>query len=230
MKTSLNILTLSVILFILSACSSNKIFNPKFSDVYSPIVELETKFGNMEIQLFANTPKHRDNFIKLTKEGFYDSLLFHRVIKDFMIQGGDPDSKGAAAGSMLGMGGPGYTVDAEFQDEYVHLKGYLSAARQGDQVNPEKKSSGSQFYIVQGTEVAESMLDLIEKRKGFKYTEEQRKQYQEIGGTPHLDRDYTVFGKVIKGLDVLDKIANEAVDRMNRPNEDILMSVKLKKG
>lgn len=230
MKKLLYLLTISLLLFALSACSTNKIYNSKFPDVYSPIVELETEYGNMEIQLFANTPKHRDNFLKLTKEGFYDSLLFHRVMQNFMIQGGDPDSKGAAAGAMLGIGGPGYTVDAEFKDELVHLKGYLSAARQPDQVNPEKKSSGSQFYIVQGGKVEMSMLDLLEKRKGYKYTEEQRKQYQELGGTPHLDRDYTVFGKVIKGMEVIDKIAAQKVDRMNRPLKDIQMKIKLKKG
>lgn len=230
MKNPLPLLTISLVLFALNACSTNKIYNSKFPDVYSPIVEIETTFGNMEIQLFANTPKHRDNFLKLTKEGFYDSLLFHRVMENFMIQGGDPDSKGAPAGAMLGMGGPGYTVDAEFKDEHIHLKGYLSAARQPDHVNPEKKSSGSQFYIVQGQKVETSMLDLLEKRKGYKYTEEQRKQYQEIGGTPHLDRDYTVFGKVIKGMEVIDKIAAQKTDRMNRPLEDIQMKIKLKKG
>ncbi len=204
-------------------------YNPK-SPEYAPIVEIQTDFGDVEIQLYAVTPKHRDNFIKLVKEQYYDSLLFHRVINNFMIQGGDPESKNAAAGTVLGNGGPGYTVPAEFVDSIVHTKGALAAARMGDNVNPQKASSGSQFYIVQGQKVTENMLDMMSKRTGVKYTSEQKKAYAEIGGTPHLDGSYTVFGKVIKGLDVIDKIAAQQVDQMSRPKADIRMKIKIKKG
>jgi cyclophilin family peptidyl-prolyl cis-trans isomerase len=217
-----------LIAVLLSACSKS-IYNPK-SPGYSPIVEIETEFGNMEIVLYSETPKHRDNFVKLVKEGFYDSLLFHRVINNFMIQGGDPQSKNAKPGIMLGNGGPGYTVPAEFVDTLLHYKGVLSAARMGDQVNPEKESSGSQFYIVQGQKVSTAIMNQMQSRNGNKYTEEQQKKYAEIGGTPHLDGSYTVFGEVIKGLEVLDKIAVVQCNRANRPLKDIIMKIIMKKG
>jgi peptidyl-prolyl cis-trans isomerase B (cyclophilin B) len=183
----------------------------------------------MELQLYSSTPKHRDNFVKLVKEGFYDSLLFHRVIDDFMIQGGDPTSKGAAPNVMLGNGGPGYTIPAEFVDSLIHLKGALAAARQGDGVNPKKASSGSQFYIVEGQPVKPNMLKQMEARSGIEYTEAQRAAYATQGGTPHLDGAYTVFGRVISGMDVLEKIAQVPVSG-SRPTKDITMKMRIKKG
>jgi cyclophilin family peptidyl-prolyl cis-trans isomerase len=186
-------------------------------------VELETNVGTMKLKLYDNTPGHRDNFIKLVEQGTYDSVLFHRVIPNFMIQGGDPDSKGAPAGKMLGMGGPGYTVPAEFVDENIHVKGALAAARMGDQANPTKASSGSQFYIVQGQSLSDAMLDQMEGMKKFKYSPEQRALYKEKGGTPFLDREYTVFGELSEGFDVLDKIAALTRDRSDRPTEDVII-------
>ncbi len=193
------------------------------------MVSIETSFGTMKVKLFDETPKHRDNFIKLAKEGFFDDLLFHRVIPGFMIQGGDPKSKGAPAGQPLGQGGPGYTIPAEFNDALVHTRGMLSAARQGDQVNPKKESSGSQFYIVQGKKETDQMLNAMETRKAFKYTPEQREAYKNVGGTPFLDKDYTVFGQVVEGLDVIDKIAAVQTNKQagDRPVEDVKMTIKV---
>ena len=190
-------------------------------------VLIETSMGDMEVLLYDSTPKHRDNFIKLAEEGFYDSLLFHRVIQGFMIQGGDPESKNAPANKHLGAGGPGYQVDAEFNAENVHLKGALAAARMGDAANPQKKSSGSQFYIVQGTSITPDMLERMEGQKGIRYTPEQRKIYQGEGGTPFLDMEYTVFGRVVKGLEVIDKIAAVRTVPGDRPLEDVWMKVKV---
>ena len=191
------------------------------------LVELETEYGSMLIELFDATPKHRDNFTKLAEEGFYNDLLFHRVIEGFMIQGGDPDSKNANPGQALGSGGPGYQVPAEFVDNLTHIKGAIAAARTGDAVNPQKKSSGSQFYIVQGRPVTDEVLDGIEAQRNFRYSKEQRKQYLELGGTPFLDREYTVFGRVVKGLDVIDKIAAVTKDPRDRPREDLKMTVRV---
>jgi len=184
-------------------------------------VEIQTEYGNMVVELFNSTPVHRDNFIKLANEGFYDDLLFHRVINRFMIQGGDPNSKDAAPGQALGTGGPGYTLDAEIGEK--HFKGRLSAARQGDAVNPEKKSSGSQFYVVHGNQVPAAQLQAMSKN--VQYSEEDKKVYETAGGTPHLDGQYTVFGQVVEGLDVIDKIAAVQVDGRNRPNQDVKMKV-----
>ena len=197
--------------------------NAKVDNHKTPMVEMVTNMGTLKIKLYDNTPQHRDNFIKLVEQGFYDSVLFHRIIPSFMIQGGDPDSKGAPAGKMLGMGGPGYTVPAEFVDSNFHVKGALAAARMGDQMNPTKASSGSQFYIVQGQSLVDSQLDQIEGMKKIKYTPEQRSLYKEKGGTPFLDRDYTVFGELVEGFDVLDKISAVARDRGDRPNEDVMI-------
>ena len=197
--------------------------NAKVDNNKTPMVEMVTNMGTLKIKLYDNTPQHRDNFIKLVEQGFYDSVLFHRIIPSFMIQGGDPDSKGAPAGKMLGMGGPGYTVPAEFVDNNIHVKGALAAARMGDQMNPTKASSGSQFYIVQGQSLSDGMLDQMEGMKKFKYTPEQRALYKEKGGTPFLDRDYTVFGELVEGFDVLDKISAVARDRGDRPNEDVMI-------
>ena len=191
------------------------------------LVEITTEFGVMVAELYDVTPQHRDNFMKLAEEGYYNDLLFHRVIEGFMIQGGDPASKNAAPGVPLGAGGPGYQVPAEFVDTLVHIKGAIAAARTGDNINPEKKSSGSQFYIVQGDEVDDRMLDNIEVRKGIKYSTENRKAYIEHGGTPFLDHDYTVFGKVIKGLEVIDAIAKVERDGRERPKKDVKMTVKV---
>ena len=242
------------------------------------VVTIKTSYGDMVVILYDETPKHKANFIKLAKEHYFDSLLFHRVIAGFMIQGGDPDSKRAVPGQPLGQGGPGYNVDAEFNPKYFHEKGALSAARLGDQQNPTKASSGSQFYIVQGTIVPQSdiedlkidqmkfntafrqvmmnasnkplidslnqvymsgdmlaykkmlfgLVPRIEKQTGMTVTKyvspEKIKAYTTVGGAPHLDGDYTVFGKVIKGLEVIDKIA-AAPTAAERPTNDIRMFV-----
>lgn len=191
------------------------------------MVAIDTDFGTIKIKLYDETPLHRDNFVKLVKEGYYDNLLFHRIIPNFMVQGGDPNSRDASAGAQLGIGGPGYTIPAEFNDSLVHTKGALAAARQGDQVNPKKESSGSQFYIVQGEAQVDAMLNRVEQMKGFKYTEAQREAYKTMGGTPHLDRDYTVFGQVVEGFDVLDKIAAVKRGYGDRPVQDVKMKVRL---
>jgi cyclophilin family peptidyl-prolyl cis-trans isomerase len=190
---------------------------------------LSTSYGDIKMVLYNETPKHRDNFIKLVKEEFFNGTLFHRVIKDFMIQGGDPESKMAKAGQMLGNGGPGYTIPAEINTKFIHKKGALSAARQGDGVNPKKESSGSQFYIVQGKKATKLELDGIGKRNGITYTADQIKTYETDGGTAFLDMNYTVFGEVIEGFDVIDKIANVTKGRGDRPVEDIKMTMKIVK-
>ena len=189
-------------------------------------VLLQTSMGDIVIRLSDSTPLHRDNFLKLVKVGFYDSVLFHRVIKNFMIQSGDPNSKTAPAGIPLGNGGPAYTVPAEFRTTLFHKKGVIAAARQGDNVNPQKASSGSQFYIVQGKTFSDAGLDSVEtfRMNGRKIPASHREMYKTIGGTPHLDENYTVFGEVIKGLEVVDKIASvptsTGADR-DRPLENV---------
>jgi peptidyl-prolyl cis-trans isomerase B (cyclophilin B) len=187
-------------------------------------VEIETDYGTMTAELYNATPKHRDNFIKLAEEGYYNDLLFHRVINGFMIQGGDPNSRNAPAGQSLGFGGPSQLIPAEFVDSLAHFKGAICAARTN---NPEKKSSGSQFYIVQGGPVTDETLTQIETMKRFHYTPEQRAEYLAVGGTPHLDRDYTVFGRVIKGLDVIDKIGAAETAAGDRPKKDIKMKIRV---
>ena len=241
-------------------------------------VKIQTMLGDIVVRLYDETPLHRDNFVKLVKEGYYDGTLFHRVIKDFMVQGGDPDSKGAPAGKMLGMGGPGYTVEAEIKDTLFHKRGALAAARQGDQVNPERRSSGSQFYIVWGQVYNEGQLrqfskqlrmqrvqgafnalaaehrsEIIQMRKDRNHaglqelqdrlvaeaekcvgsaglSDEQIQVYSTIGGTPHLDGQYTVFGEVEEGLDVVEMIQGTATGRGDRPVDDIEMRVSLIEG
>ena len=238
-------------------------------------VKIQTKWGDIVVRLYDETPIHRDNFVKLVKEGYYDGTLFHRVIKDFMIQGGDPDSKGAPAGKMLGMGGPDYTLEAEIKEGLYHKRGALAAARQGDEVNPERRSSGSQFYIVWGQVYNEGQLRQFSKQlkmqqiqsafnllasqhrdeimqmrrernraglqelqdrlaaeaeqqvKGNGMTDEQIKIYSTIGGTPHLDGQYTVFGEVEEGLNVVEKIQGSATGRGDRPVDDIEMKITL---
>ena len=192
--------------------------------------EIETDFGTMKVKLYNSTPEHKKNFIKLAKEGFYDDLLFHRVMKGFMIQGGDPNSKDADADARLGGGGPGYQIPQEIGG--LHLKGALAAARTPDGVNPEKKSSGSQFYIIQGNKVSDAQLDNFERRKKVSYSPEQRELYRTIGGRPDLDNEYTVFGEVVEGLDVIDKIADVATNGdppqgTSRPLEDVKMKVRI---
>lgn len=191
------------------------------------LIEIETEFGTILAQLYDETPLHRDNFIKLAEEGFYDGLLFHRVISGFMVQGGDPDSRDAKAGARLGSGGPGYQINAEINPQFVHHRGAIAAARMGDAVNPEKKSSGSQFYIVHGNQVAADNLRQMEARTGFTYSPEQVKKYEEVGGAPFLDGGYTVFGQVISGMEVIDKIAAQNTDQADRPRSDVKMKIRV---
>lgn len=189
-------------------------------------VVISTNLGDITVLLYDDTPGHRDNFVKLVKEDFFEDLLFHRVMKGFMIQGGDPNSRNAAAGARLGSGGPGYTIPHEIG--LPHYRGMLAAARQPDSVNPQKASSGSQFYIIHGNPVTDQMLDMFGRNKGIQYSPEQRALYKEIGGRPDLDMDYTVFGEVLDGMDVVDQIAGVSVDPANRPFEDVSMKVRLK--
>ena len=238
-------------------------------------VKIQTPLGDIIVRLYDETPQHRDNFVKLAKEGYYDGTLFHRVIKDFMIQGGDPDSKGAPAGKMLGVGGPDYTIEAEIKSGLYHKRGALAAARQGDEVNPERRSSGSQFYIVWGQVYNEGQLRQFSKQmemqqmqavfnalakehhdeimqmrrernraglqelqeklaaeaeaqvkaQGAGMTDEQRAIYSTVGGTPHLDGQYTVFGEVEEGLDIVEMIQQTKTARGDRPVDDIEMRV-----
>lgn len=187
------------------------------------LVEIETSMGTMKAILYDATPQHRDNFLKLADEGFYDDLLFHRVINGFMIQGGDPNSRNAKPKQRLGTGGPGYQIPAEFVDTLAHVKGALAAARTN---NPQKKSSGSQFYIVHGRKISEQQLSMMEAQKDIHYTPEQRRIYQTEGGTPQLDQEYTVFGQIIEGFDVLDKIAGTKTNPGDRPAEDVKMKIR----
>ena len=203
---------------------------------------MHTNQGDIVLELYNDTPLHRDNFIKLANDSTLDSLLFHRVIENFMIQGGDPDSKYAKSGAQLGNGGPGYRIPAEFDSTLYHKKGALATARLGDAQNPKKESSGSQFYLAQGRVYTLEQLKRIEESKrkttpamnmeeipDFKFTEEQIKSYTTVGGIPFLDAGYTVFGQVIKGIEVIDKIAAVKVDRANgnRPLDDVRMKVEM---
>lgn len=190
-------------------------------------IRIKTEFGECIVKLYNETPLHRDNFLKLTKEGFYNGTLFHRVIKDFMIQGGDPDSRNAKPDSLLGEGGLKYTIPAEFRDSLFHKKGVLAAARDN---NPEKASSSCQFYLVQGKVFTDEQLNsLEEKRLKFKIPEWQRQVYKTIGGVPHLDRNYTVYGEIVQGLDLVDKIAILPTDKNNRPKQDVKMEITILK-
>jgi cyclophilin family peptidyl-prolyl cis-trans isomerase len=181
-----------------------------------PVYLIKTSLGNIKIKLYNETPQHRDNFIKLVKEGFYNGSIFHRVINQFMIQGG---------GAKNGTEDVGYTIPAEFNSKFIHKKGALAAARMPDQINPDKASSGSQFYIVQGKKFADPELDGIEQRINKKFTSEEREVYKNIGGTPHLDGAYTIFGEVIEGLDVIDKIAAAKTAAGDKPIDDITMTI-----
>lgn len=194
-------------------------------------VRIQTSMGDIVLRLYDATPIHRDNFVKLAREGYYDGTLFHRVIKGFMIQGGDPDSKNAPAGKMLGEGDTGYTLEAEFRPGLYHKRGALAAAREGDDTNPERRSSGSQFYIVWGRTFSPRQMEyLVDKMKAERpetggLTETQQHLYSTLGGAPHLDGTYTVFGEVEEGLDVVEKIQNVATDPADRPLEDIAIKV-----
>lgn len=237
------VMAISLLLMSASGCETKPAGGGAVSEPVK--VEIETKFGSMIVQLSDSTPQHRDNFLKLVDEQFYDGLIFHRVIREFMVQGGDPQSRGADANARLGSGGPGYTVEAEIRSDHLHVKGALSAARQGDNVNPERRSSGSQFYLVQGRPFSDTEMDGIEGRIAnfaleygnglanvengqFVYSEEARETYKTLGGTPFLDMQYTVFGYVIEGLDIVDSIAAVPTDRRrgDRPLEDVVMSMK----
>lgn len=211
MKSKLLLTLITVIL--LAACSQK---GPQHAII-------ETSFGNIEVELYDQTPLHRDNFIKLVKEKYYDGLLFHRLVPNFVIQGGDPESKNAAPELMLGGGGPGYQVKAEIGAP--HFRGTLAAARNN---NPQKMSSGSQFYIVTGVPVTEMELSQWEANKGFKYNPAQRAKYLSLGGLPSLDGEYTVFGEVVSGMDAVDKIINQPVNGAARPLQDVKMSIRLK--
>lgn len=209
---------LFILMTALVSCSSKKDYR----------VRMYTTAGNIDLLLYNETPAHRDNFVRLVEEAVYDSLLFHRVIKDFMIQGGDPTSKNAPRGAMLGEGDLGYKVAAEIMPSmHFHKRGALAAAREGDDVNPEKASSASQFYIVWGqvftAEQLQQMRDFYNRRTGdtIPLTPQQIEVYTTIGGTPHLDGGYTVFGEVVEGLDVVETIQNVRCDAADRPLEDV---------
>ena len=272
--TSNKILLICLAFIALTACNagSKRQTNHHMENEKRTLVKLETTMGNITVALYNETPKHRDNFIKLVKEGVYDSTLFHRVIKQFMIQAGDPDSKNASDTAMLGSGDVGYTIPAEFNPKFFHKKGVLAAARQGDDVNPEKASSGCQFYIVTGRKFTEPQLlgmenkineqreetlfdslarrhmkeiykmrkagdnagllelqdtleaqarELADKEEKFRFTPEQIKAYSTIGGAPHLDGSYTVFGEVTEGMEVVENIEIAKTNRADRPIENI---------
>lgn len=200
-------------------------------------VKITTQFGDIIVKLYDETPQHRDNFIKLVKEGYYEDLLWHRVMRNFMVQGGDPQSKGAAPNVQLGRGGPDYTVPAEINPAFIHKKGALAAARKPDSVNPSKASSGSQFYIVQGRQVNPQELLQLEKRRNFgkdstdmvTYSDQMIEEYTNLGGYPPLDGEYTVFGEVVEGLAVIDSIAAVPTMPGDRPKEDITMNMEIVK-
>lgn len=266
-----NILLVMMLAMTLISCQANTPKTEK-SDNNMTKVKLETSLGDIVVELYNETPQHRDNFIKLVKEGYYDGVLFHRVINDFMVQTGDGNSKTAGPETMLGDGDPGYTIPAEFvYPKYFHKRGALAAARTGDQVNPERASSGSQFYIVTGKLYSSDELKQMEQRmqegvkqgiwnrlvnenreqimamqqqqdeaglqalqseliqkmeaeaaqKPFKFTDEQINAYTSVGGTPFLDNEYTVFGEVVEGMDIVDRIQNTATGKADRPTTDI---------
>ncbi len=213
------------LLIIIMAFASNVLF-AQDTTCYPPIL-IHTEYGTMRMRLYCETPAHSENFLKLAREGFYDSLLFHRVIPEFVVQGGDPNSRNAKKGQVLGQGGPGYTLPPEIKPNLYHKKGAVAAARLPDQINPERRSSGSQFYIVIGRKWTEKELQQIESKTGHKFTEEQKKVYQTEGGTPFLDGQYTVFGEITKGIEVAEKIANLPRDRYDRPLEDVRFTVEI---
>jgi peptidyl-prolyl cis-trans isomerase B (cyclophilin B) len=187
------------------------------------VAVIETEYGDMEVELYDTTPLHKENFIKLVNEKFYDGLLFHRIIRGFMVQGGDPTSRNAQPKQLLGMGGPGYEINSEIGSP--HFKGCLAAAQME---NVKGTTSGSQFFLVHGRKVEDSFIDMIEQKKNIKYNETQKKRYKEQGGMPELDLRYTVFGEIVDGIEVLDKIAEEETDGNDRPIKDIKMKIRIK--
>ncbi|HQS04858.1 MAG: peptidylprolyl isomerase [Sphingobacteriales bacterium 17-39-43] len=209
--------------FLLIFCAGSVFAKPKHD-----FVKIKTSKGECIIMLYNQTPKHRDNFLKLSREGYYNGTLFHRVIKEFMIQGGDPDSKTAKPGQALGEGDLKYRVEAEFRDSLFHKKGVLAAARDN---NPQKESSASQFYIVQGKKWTDPTLDDLQMKRmnGRIIPESQRKVYKELGGTPHLDQNYTVYGEVVIGIEMIDAIAVLKTGPSDRPVEDISMMISVLK-
>jgi peptidyl-prolyl cis-trans isomerase B (cyclophilin B) len=204
------------------SCTATKHQKSTRQPVY---VKIETDSGDMVARLYNQTPLHRDNFEKLVKKHFYDGLLFHRVIKGFMIQGGDPKSKDAKPGEELGEGGLKYTIPAEFNPDLFHKKGALAMAREGDDVNPKKASSSTQFYIVEGKTFTNTEMDRVEQQFKIKIPESHREIYRTVGGAPFLDMNYTVFGEVVSGLGVIDKIAHAERDKNDRPLKDIKMKI-----
>lgn len=204
------------ILLILSVFLAVQLFSQ--SEKPETLIVIHTTYGDITAKLYNDTPEHRDNFIKLIKQGWFEGSPFHRVIKGFMIQGGSNKS---------GKTDPGYTIKAEFRPNHFHKKGALSAARMGDQANPEKRSSGSQFYIVQGQVVNDQYLNSVSAQTGHQYTEEQRQAYKTIGGTPHLDGGYTVFGEVLDGFKVIDLIAAVKTGRGDKPIEKVSMTIEI---
>jgi cyclophilin family peptidyl-prolyl cis-trans isomerase len=188
-----------------------------FGQKKEPVVQISTTYGDIKLKLYNETPLHRDNFLELAREGKYDGSTFHRVINKFMIQGGGSSDLQTIDGRPM--------IPAEFNSKFIHKKGALAAARTPDHINPQKMSSGSQFYIVQGQKYPVERVTQMSQRSGVEYTEAQKKIYAEMGGTPHLDMQYTVFGEVIEGLGVVDKIAEVQTHQADRPVEDIIMSV-----
>jgi cyclophilin family peptidyl-prolyl cis-trans isomerase len=187
-----------------------------------------TDSGNMKFVLYDETKLHKENFIKLVKDGYFDDQLFHRLIQDFMIQGGDPNSKNAERGELLGQGGPGYTIPAEIDPKYFHKKGALAAARKGDDLNPAKESSGSQFYIVKGSLFTNEQLNfMVSEKMHAPFTVSETEAYTTIGGSPHLDGEYSVFGELVEGFEVLDKLMNVPTDAYDRPLNDIRFRIKI---
>ncbi|HKR07385.1 MAG TPA: peptidylprolyl isomerase [Bacteroidia bacterium] len=223
-KISISVVLIAMLTLNLAAQDKKEPAGAKAPASKDQIVSITTDYGTMKVKLYNETPKHRDNFLKIAKEGFYNGTLFHRVIKDFMIQGGDPKSKTAGPDEMLGGGDIGYTIPAEFNPALIHKKGALCAARTE---NPEKASSGCQFYIVQGKKFSDAELNQFDAGRAVKYTAEQRKEYTTNGGFPPLDMLYTVYGEVISGMEVIDKIAAVQTKPGDRPVKDVKMTVKV---
>jgi cyclophilin family peptidyl-prolyl cis-trans isomerase len=215
----------TILLLLLGLSLSMEAYTQDLSPEEDYLITLTTDFGSINLILYDETPVHKANFIKLVQEGFYNDLLFHRVIQNFMIQGGDPNSKNAAPEVQLGDGDVGYELPAEFNPALYHKKGVIAAARNGDDVNPERKSSGCQFYIVQGKKFTEADFIKVEQRIGRAIPDSLKEIYRTIGGTPHLDLAYTVFGEVVKGLEVVDDIAAQRTNPANRPLVDVKMQV-----